>query len=71
MLLNERVDTLATISIVADLDRLLMVAYMNACTLSGVIAMDIEDFGITWCSTLGKLLADHAHQCYRLIWKVP
>lgn len=61
MLLNERVDTLATISIVADLDRLLMVAYMNACTLSGVIVVDEEEFGVTWCDTFGRFLTNFAH----------
>lgn len=61
MLLNERVDTLATISIVADLDRLLMVAYMNACTLSGVIVVDEEEFGVTWCDTFGRFLTNSAH----------
>jgi hypothetical protein len=45
--LQEGVDALATISAVANFDGMKMVAKMNACTLSGVIAMDVVDFGMT------------------------
>jgi hypothetical protein len=35
---------------------------MNAGALSGVVAMDVEDFGVTWCNANGRLLADPAHK---------
>ena len=47
VLFNEGVDALVTISTVADLDGVAMVAQMNARTLSGLIAVDVEDFGMT------------------------
>ena len=54
--LQEGVDALATISAVANFDRMKMVAKMNAGTLSAVIAMDVEDFGMAWGNALGRLL---------------
>ena len=48
MLLQEGVDALATISAVANLDMVAMITEMNAITLSGTIAVDVEDFGIAW-----------------------
>ena len=61
VLLDEGVDALAAISAIANLDGVMMVAQMNACTLSGVIAVDVEDFGMTWCNAFGRLLTDPAH----------
>ena len=51
----------AAIFVVANLDGMTMVAQMNTCTLSGVIAMDVEDFGVRWCNAFGRLLTDPAH----------
>ena len=33
-----------------------MIAKMNACLLSGIIAMDAEDFGNIWCNHFGGSL---------------
>ncbi len=62
VLLEEGVDALATISAVANFDRMRMVAKMNAGTLSGVIAMDVEDSGMTGCNAFGRLLTNPAHE---------
>ena len=62
VVLDEGVDTLATFSAVANLDRMTMVAKMNAGTLSGVIAMDVEDSGMTGCNAFGRLLTNPAHE---------
>ena len=61
VLLNKDVGTLAAICAIADLDGVPMVAKVNACTLSGVIAVDVEVFGGAWCNALGRLLATPAH----------
>jgi hypothetical protein len=61
VLLNEDVDVLAAICAVANLDGVGMVAQMNANTLNGVIAVDIEDFGVAWCNALGRLFTNSAH----------
>ena len=61
MLLDEGVDTLAAISAVADLDEVTMVAKMNAHPLSGIIVVDVKDFGNAWCNALGRLIADLAY----------
>ena len=61
VLLKEGVDALATISAVANFDGMMMVAQMDTGTLSGVIAMDVEDFGKTWCNAFRRLLTNHAH----------
>jgi hypothetical protein len=50
------------ISAVADLDRVAVVAKMNARTLSGVIAMDVEDFGVAWSNARGRLFTNSAHE---------
>jgi hypothetical protein len=34
---------------------------MNARTLSGIIAVDVEDFGVAWGNARGRLLTDYAH----------
>jgi hypothetical protein len=39
----------------------MMIAKMNARPLSGIIVVDVEDFGIEWCNAFGRLLADLAH----------
>ena len=61
VLLNKGVDALAAIYVVADLDWVAMVAQMNACTLSGVIAMDVEDFGMAWGNAHGRLPTESAN----------
>ena len=38
-----------------------MVANMNARSLNGIIAVDVEDFGNAWCNALGRLLVNLAH----------
>jgi hypothetical protein len=58
VLLDKGVDALATISAVADLDSVAMVAQMNACTLSDIIAVDVEDFGMAWVNAFERLLTD-------------
>ena len=61
VLLNEGVDALAAISAVVNLDGVTIVVQMNVGTLSGVIAVDVEDFGMTWCNAFGRLLKNLAH----------
>ena len=48
VLLDCCVDTLAAIPTIADLDRVMMIAKMNARPLSGIVAVDVEDFGNAW-----------------------
>ena len=62
VLLDEGVDALAAISAVADLDRVAIVTKRNACTQSGVIAVDVEDFGMARCNAHRGLLKDPAHK---------
>jgi hypothetical protein len=38
-----------------------MVAHMNARTLSGIIAVDVDDFGMAWGNALGRLLTNSAY----------
>ena len=61
MLLDEGVDMLVAISTVANLDGVPMVAQVNASTMSGIIAVDVEDFGVAWYNALGRLLTNPAH----------
>jgi hypothetical protein len=61
VLLQEGVNALTTISTVANFNGMKMVAKMNTCTLSGDIAMDVEDFGMTWCNAFWRLLTNPAH----------
>jgi hypothetical protein len=61
VLLHEGVDALATISAIANFDWMKMVAKMNAGTLSADIAMDVEDFGMTWSNAFRRLLTNPAH----------
>jgi len=61
VLLEEGVDALATIFAVSNFDGIKTVTKMNACMLSGVIAMDVEDLGMTWCNAFLRLLTNHAH----------
>ena len=61
VLLQEGVDALATISAVPNFDGMKMVSKMNACTLSGDIAMDVKDFGMTWSNAFRRLLTNPAH----------
>jgi hypothetical protein len=62
VLLDKGVDAFATVSTVADLDRVGMVTEMNAGTLSGTTAVDVEDFGMAWSNALGRLLTDPANK---------
>jgi hypothetical protein len=52
---------IAAIFAVADLDGVAMVAQMNARTLSGVIVMNVEDFGVAWWNACQRFLTDFAH----------
>jgi hypothetical protein len=61
VLLQEGVDALATIFVVANFDGMNMVAKMNACTLSGVIVIDVVNFGMTWCNAFRRLFTNPAH----------
>jgi hypothetical protein len=61
VLFNEGVDVLATIFGVVDLHGVLMGAQMNAHTLSGLIVIDVEDFGMAWCSAPRRLFTNFAH----------
>ena len=35
---------------------------MNALTLSGTIAVDVEDFSMAWGNAIGRLLTDFANK---------
>ena len=59
VLLDEGVDALVAISAVANLDGVPMVAQMNTRMLSGVIAVDVEDYGVAWSNAM--LLTDPTH----------
>lgn len=48
VILNEGVNALAAIPAVASLNGVMMVAQMNGGLLSGVIAVDVEYFGMAW-----------------------
>lgn len=62
VLFYQDIDAFATVSAVADLDGVAMVAQMNAGTLSGKIAVDIEDSGMAWGNAIGWLLIDCANK---------
>jgi hypothetical protein len=55
------INAFAAIPAITDLDEVMMIAKMNARPLSGIIVVDVEDFGIEWCNAFGRLLADLAH----------
>ena len=61
VLLDEGVNALLAISAIANLDGMMMVAEMDTSTLSGGIAVDVEDSGVTWCNAFGRPLIDLAH----------
>ena len=61
VLLDKDVDALAAISAVADIDWVVMVAQMNARTLSGVIVVDVEDISMTWDNVPKRLLTNFAN----------
>ena len=48
LLFDEGVDAFAATSAVANLDMVPKVDQMNTSTLSGVIPLDVEDFGVPW-----------------------
>lgn len=58
MVLDEGVNVHVVISAVANLDEVPMVAQMNGRTLSGVIAVEIEDLGVAWCNAPRRLLTN-------------
>lgn len=62
VLLDKGDDALAAISAIADLDWVVMVAEVNARTLSGVTAVDIKIFGVARGNAGGRLLTDSAHK---------
>jgi len=61
VLLDEGVNVFAAIPSTADLHGVTMIAKMNAPPLSGIIAVDVEDFGHAWWNALGRLFPDLAH----------
>ena len=54
--LNEGVNTLVAIPTITDLDWVTMLAKMNTRPLISICAVDVEDFGNTWCNALGGSL---------------
>ena len=61
VLLDEGVNVLATIPTVANLDGVMMIAHMKAGLVNGVIAVDVEYFGMAWCNAPGRHLTYYAH----------
>ena len=59
--LDEDVDALAAKSVVANLHGVPMIAHMSTRILSGVIAVNVEDFGMACSNAPGRLLADSTH----------
>ena len=57
MLLNECIDLLATFSTIANFNRMAVMTKMNACPLTRVISMDVEDPSTLQCHTVGGHLA--------------
>ena len=47
---------------ITDLDGVTMIAKMNARSLSGIVVVDVEDFGNAWGNAFGWLLGDLAHE---------
>ena len=62
VIIDEGVNVFAAIFAVADLDGVAMVAHMNARTLSDVIVVDVEDFGVAWYNARGGFLTNLAHK---------
>ena len=69
MLLNECMDALAATFIVANLDRLVMLAEMKVGLLYSVIIVDVEDLRVTSCRTFERLFANPIHKSkFRRRW---
>jgi hypothetical protein len=60
ILLNKCIDVLPTISVVSNLDWVLMSTDMNAGSLRRLLPMDVEDFGIAQSDAFGGLFVDPA-----------
>jgi len=52
VVLNKPIDALAAISVVVDLDKMLVVAKMNASSFGCAIAVNVEDLSVTQSNTL-------------------
>ena len=57
MLLNECINVLVTFPIIANFNRMAVMTKMNACPLTRVISMDVEDPSTAQCHTLGGHLS--------------
>ena len=62
MLLDECNNLLATLPIIANLNRMAVMTKMNASPLTHVISMDVEDPSAVQCHLLGGLLANLANK---------
>ena len=58
MLLNEYINFLTSLPIIANFNMMGVMTKMNASPLTRVISMDIEDPNIAQCHTLGRHLAN-------------
>ena len=56
MFLDECINLLATLPIIANLNRMAVMTKMNASPLTRVISMDVEDPSAAQCHTLGGSL---------------
>ena len=62
MLLDKGINELMATSVVAIIDRVVVIVEMNTCMLSCLIPLDIEDSIVTLSNTLGRLLANPTHE---------
>jgi hypothetical protein len=62
VLLEKCIDTLTVVSAVSSLHWMLMSTEMNACSLRGLLPMDVEDFRMAKSNAFGRLFADPANQ---------
>ena len=62
VLVEKCIDMLSTVSAVFNLHWMLMSFDMNACSLGGILPMDVEDFCLTYCNAIGRLFVDPAHK---------
>jgi hypothetical protein len=61
VLLEKCIDTLPAIFTVSNLHWMLMSTEMNACSLRGLLPMDVEDFCLAKSNAFGRLFADPAN----------
>jgi hypothetical protein len=59
--LEKCMDTLPAVSVVSNLHWMLMNIEMNACSLRGLLSMDVEDFRLAKSNAFGRLFADPAN----------